>query len=150
MKTNEVDNGQDIIDSRDIIARIDELQSLLDEDFECPDCEQSEPISEWGEKETCPHCGEGQLIGLDDEKDELEILKDLASQCNYGDWDFGTTLIRDSYFEQYAQELAEDIGAIDRNANWPLNNIDWDTAADELKIDYTCVNFDGEDYWLRA
>ena len=31
MRTNEIDNNQDVIDSRDIIARIEELQAERDD-----------------------------------------------------------------------------------------------------------------------
>lgn len=62
----------------------------------------------------------------------------------------GESLIRDSYFEEYAEQLADDIGAIDRNAKWPVNCIDWEKAARELQYDYTEVDFDGEAYWIRA
>ena len=86
----------------------------------------------------------------DEDQDELEILEVLAEECNYGDWEYGATLIRDSYFKEYAQDLADDIGAIARNAVWPTTCIDWDQAADDLKQDYNCVDFDGVEYWLRA
>ena len=59
------------------------------------------------------------------------------------------TLIADDYFETYAQELAEDIGAIGRDASWPLSYIDWTAAADALKLDYFVVEFAGQDYWTR-
>lgn len=59
------------------------------------------------------------------------------------------TLVRDSYFETYAQELAEDIGAIDPNATWPLNRIDWAAAAEDLKVDYNEITVDGIDYYIR-
>lgn len=86
-----------------------------------------------------------------DEEDELKSLKALQEECEgYSDWIHGALLIRDSYFIQYAEQFAEDIGAIDRDANWPLNHIDWEEAASELKMDYTCVDFDGVDYWLRS
>lgn len=49
----------------------------------------------------------------------------------------------------HAQELADDIGAIDRNATWPCNCIDWDEAAEQLQQDYTEVDFDGVTYWVR-
>jgi hypothetical protein len=58
-------------------------------------------------------------------------------------------LIRDSYFEDYARQLAEDIGAIDSKASWPNNHIDWEDATDALKQDYTEVDFDGVSYWIR-
>jgi hypothetical protein len=45
--------------------------------------------------------------------------------------------------------MAEDIGAIDRDAGWPLGFIDWDAAAAALKMDYTEVSIRGYDYWIR-
>jgi hypothetical protein len=119
MKTNDIDNGQDIIDSRDIIARIEELDSLDERD--------------------------------EDEAKELTILRKVADQGEgYGDWEYGEGLIRESYFETYAQELAEDIGAIGKDMQWPLSHIDWEAAAEELKMDYTEIDFDGITYYMRA
>jgi hypothetical protein len=60
------------------------------------------------------------------------------------------TLIAGSYFKEYAQELAEDIGAINKSNEWPNYCIDWERAARELKIDYTSVDVNGETYWFRA
>ena len=65
-----------------------------------------------------------------------------------GDW-YPTGLIRDSYFEDYARELADDIGAIDRHAQWPTNHIDWKSAAEALQEDYTSAVLDGVTYWMR-
>lgn len=65
------------------------------------------------------------------------------------DWLYGAQLIRDSYFTEYAQELADDIGAINSDAGWPNSCIDWDQAARELKQDYTSIAFDGVTYWVR-
>lgn len=48
-----------------------------------------------------------------------------------------------------AQELAEDIGAIDSDAVWPNNCIDWERVARELQMDYTAVDFSGVTYWTR-
>ena len=122
----EISNHNDIIDSRDIIERIDELENMsLDEDGN----------------------------GLDeDETKELEILYALQKEGeDYSpDWKYGETLIRDTYFKDYAMELAEDIGAINSDSNWPNNCIDWDQAARELQMDYTMIDFDGIDYWIRS
>ncbi len=67
----------------------------------------------------------------------------------YCEWKDGATLIRDSYFKEYAQELAEDTGAINKDARWPTNCIDWEEAASELKQDYTEVDFDGVPYQVQ-
>ena len=42
--------------------------------------------------------------------------------------------------EDFAQETAESLGAIDKNAAWPMNCIDWDHAAKELMYDYSESN----------
>lgn len=123
---NAIDNSLDVIDSRDVIARIEELESEL-----CPSDESD---------------------GTDNaEREELATLVALADEASgyAADWQYGETLIRDSYFEDYAQELAEDIGAIDSNATWPNNCIDWERATRELQMDYTAVDFDGVTYWIR-
>jgi hypothetical protein len=59
-------------------------------------------------------------------------------------------LIREDYFTEYAQELAEDIGAVPREIGWPLYHIDWEAAADALKRDYMTVEFLGQTYYVQA
>ncbi len=65
------------------------------------------------------------------------------------DWAYGAALIRGSYFEEYAEQMAEDIGAVNSDGGWPADCIDWERAARELQIDYTSVEFDGVTYWTR-
>lgn len=38
--------------------------------------------------------------------------------------------------EDYAQQFAEDIGAVDPDASWPNSYIDWERAARDLFLDY--------------
>jgi hypothetical protein len=118
-------NADDVIDSREVIKRIEELRDYIDN---YPDAEQ-----------------------IEDARAELAILDALEQEASgyAADWRYGETLIRDSYFEDYARELAEDIGAIKSDAQWPNNHIDWAAAADALKQDYTEVDYDGVSYWIR-
>lgn len=58
--------------------------------------------------------------------------------------------IADYDFKEYAQELAEDIGAINEVDNWPYTCIDWEHAARELSYDYSSVTIDGTDYLFRS
>lgn len=94
-------------------------------------------------------------LELDDINDEnmaeLSILRAFADEASgyAADWHYGERFIADSYFEDYARELADDIGAIDGNATWPLTYIDWPAAADALKQDYTSVDLDGRTFWTR-
>lgn len=138
-------NMDDVIDSRDVIERIEELQgerdAFVDEvgaDSERNDVQTADARLTWAEQNP-------------DEAAELAALEALAEEASAyaADWQHGETLIRDSYFKEYAQELAEDIGAINANASWPNNCIDWDQAARELQMDYTSVNFDNVIYWVR-
>lgn len=130
--TTEINNTDDIIDSRDVIARIEEL---------------TESIAAYENPEGDLEAHDAMIA----EKEELALLEALAKQGEgYGDWEYGETLVRESYFTEYAQELAEDIGAIKADATWPNNCIDWDQAARELKMDYTTITFDGVDYLMRS
>ena len=86
-----------------------------------------------------------------DEALEFAALVRLAAEGeDYAeDWAFGEALIRDSYFKEYAQELADDIGAVNSDAGWPADCIDWEKATRELQMDYSPVDFDGVAYWTR-
>ena len=42
--------------------------------------------------------------------------------------------------EDFAQEMADQLGAVDKNASWPMNCIDWEQAASELMYDYSEAN----------
>lgn len=124
----EITNYEDIIDSRDVIARIEYLtedKRAYEEDAE----------GEWTE----------------DEETELSALTALASEairCS-DDWEYGESLIRDSYFEEYAQLLAEDLGLGSPYDAWPMTCIDWERAALDLQSDYNAVQFGDVTYWIR-
>lgn len=66
----------------------------------------------------------------------------------YGDDE--PTLIAESHFTAYAQEMAEEMGAVKKDAPWPLMHIDWEAAADELLPDYNECRLDGHDYYIRS
>lgn len=158
-------NGDDVIDSRDIIARKEELEAARDahathqadmrEELDALEKEFEESDSIPRDKANRKALLGDSIVAWEDanseEAEELRILTELDSAASgYApDWIHGTTLIRDTYFEEYAQELAEDIGAIQEDLAWPACHIDWTAAADALKGDYTRVSFDGEDYWVR-
>jgi hypothetical protein len=145
MSTRNIDNNEDVLDSRDVIARIDELESELREQFEA-ELNTGSDFEKWLER-----VADQQDFSMVDEAVELQILRSLAEEgAGSPDWAHGETLIRDSYFVDYAEQLADDIDAIKREANWPLNCIDWEKAAEQLKADYFSVEFDGVTYWVRS
>ncbi len=199
-----ITNSEDVIDSRDVIARIEDLQeqrqpwaagwnmpgympdsepaafsgwesarSYLRDEIERAaeetyNEEEAAALRETAERVDALNDGDeygetagayhwwltnmGADAGLDaDEAEELATLEKLAEEASgyAADWEYGETLIRDSYFKEYAQQLAEDIEAVNRDAAWPNNCIDWEQAARELQMDYTAVDFDGVTYWIR-
>ncbi len=85
--------------------------------------------------------------GLLDE-DEIEELKILEESEN--DWPSDETMIREDKFEDYARDLAEDIGAMKDSDSWPYTCIDWEKAADELRVDYSEIEIDGYTYLYRS
>lgn len=84
----------------------------------------------------------------DDERERLDAIRELADE-GIPDWLYGATLIPESEFEGYARDFADDIGAVADNAGWPHSHIDWKAAADELRQDFTEVEFMGETYLVR-
>lgn len=149
-----------VIDTRDLMDRKEELEALrdaLDEaqtafdehKFEMP-AEDSEERDEWEEKlqELADALDDADGDFGKDEWKELEELEELEDEIS--DFLYGETMIPVEDFEDYARELAEDIGAIDRNASWPNTCIDWEKAAEELAMDYKEVSYQGVDYYVRA
>ena len=80
MAATHISNNDDVIDSRDVIERIEELQA------------------------------ESDLDEADrDELEALVNLAEEASGYA-PDWEYGEALIRGTYFTQYAEQLADDRG----------------------------------------
>lgn len=55
-------------------------------------------------------------------------------------------------FKNYAEELAIDTGAIDSEftSNWPGTHIDWESAATELRMDFSEIEVEGRKYLYRT
>ena len=143
----EITNSQDIIDSRNVIDRIDHLDSELRDAYEGSGGKRKKKKFEEWVNDTA----EDDRHTLQDAAKELKALKSLQDEAEgyCSDWKYGAALIRESYFEDYARELAEDIGAVPKDLSWPCCHIDWEAVTEALKQDYTTVDFDGVDYYVR-
>jgi hypothetical protein len=137
-----LDLTADMLDVRDIIARLEELREDRDD---------------FSGTETFIEGPEGWAGKYPEDADELAtleaILDDLKGNGGDEQWEgswYPVTLIRDSYFIEYAQELAEDIGCYTQKATaWPHSCIDWEKAARELQYDYSSVEINDITYWYR-
>ena len=76
----------------------------------------------------------------------LAVRKELVESS--GDAEYFSA-IANHHFRAYAEQLAEDIGALNRDVGWPQEYIDWDAATNALKQDYTSIDIAGTEYWYR-
>lgn len=131
----DISNGYNTIDSRDVIARLEELSDELDG---CAENKDGDFVDADGED-------------MSEEKEEHAALKKFAEEFeSYApDYHHGESAINEDHFTEYAQQLAEDIGAISNDTTWPYCHIDWEAAAEALKIDYTEIDFGGQAFWVR-
>lgn len=112
-----IDNREDLLDSRDIQERINDLEGF-------------ENREDWEQKEL----------------DNLLKIKDQIGDDE--SWSFGITFIRDAYFEEDSEEFAYDCLGIERDGTM-ANYIDWERFAEDRKIDFQAIDFDGETYWYN-
>ena len=162
--TTQIDNTQDTIDVRDVIARFEELETIREsyteaiDDLENVANDTGADADEQRKAFADLEGARADLVAWDTSESgqELQTLTALLADLRgnggdeewRGDW-YPVTLIRGSYFQTYAQELAEDCGMIDETAQWPMTCIDWPQAARELQYDYTSCEIDGVAYWYR-
>lgn len=113
-----------ILDLRDSITRYEELE---------------------GETETL----------TEDEREEMTALESLFADLRgyggdeqwRGDW-YPLTLIREDYFTEAMREMVEDLGDLP-NGTPPYIVVDWEAMADNLRADYSEVEYDGDTYLYR-
>jgi polyhydroxyalkanoate synthesis regulator phasin len=130
-----IDQYADVLDVRDIIARVEELES---------DIEDMTETEHTGHQPTADALTE-ELTALRDLLDEL--AGSGGDEQWRGDW-YPLTLIRDSYFVDYVQELLEDCGDIPKNLPHYIH-IDWERTARDIRVDYSGADFHGVTYWYR-
>lgn len=116
------EEGDAIIDSRQIIRRRDELESYAEDGILDPD-----------------------------ERAELEALRSLCEEGESyaSDWHHGALLILDddSVWTRYADGFARDTGIIpDGDAG---RYFDLDAFANDLRADFTSITFGSTDYLVR-
>lgn len=163
----------DYLDVRDIIARYEYLQdaiesaqnALKDVQEPCYDDSGNERI----ETATCDICraswNDAAISAItpapagrcpfESDHEEIADLRTLLDDLRgnggdeqwNGDW-YPVTLVRESEFEDYVQEMLEDCGDVSRDL--PIYvAIDWAKTAENVSVDYSEVVFDGVTYLYR-
>jgi hypothetical protein len=128
MTSHELDLNADIIDVRDIIARVEELETEMPEN--------DNDVRNWE--------------NLDEYTKLTEILDDLKGEGGdeqwRGDW-YPVTLICEDHFTEYAEQLVCECHDLSKLPNFV--HIDWEATAREVKVDYSEVSVDGFTYFYR-
>ena len=143
-------NGDDILDVRDIIERIEELDAIHDDmysaqtDENLPE-ERAHAVikfTDWCMEEG-GECSERAIL-----RSFMESIAGYGGDEQWeGSW-YPVTLIRDSYFPDYAEELIKDCGYISKDLpSWI--EIDWQSTAKNIQVDYDSAELVDVTYWYR-
>jgi len=132
--------GAEVMDTRDLITVADEIRTALD------DYAEGDELS----LEALPANENGSPDDTEQEARAILAAIDGIEDVGIPDWQYGEALIREDYMEDYARELAEDIGAVNADAAWPASHIDWKSATEALLQDYIEVDYRGTTYYARA
>jgi hypothetical protein len=131
MQTTELDLTADVIDVRDVIARFEELEAALENEYLNLD------------------------RSLDNIRDEHHLIFKLLDELKgyggdeqwRGDW-YPLQLIDDEFFIEYATDLVVDCGGVPRDMpNYIV--VDWAATARNIREDYSPIDVDGRVYWYR-
>ena len=139
----------DYSDMEELQAAMAELHSdesdpeYMFQDYECPELLKSY-IGESFIKNTIFEA----IEAIEASHLDFEVLEAFANVGSYSTDDISAFIeaCEEAYTgeygsdEEFAQEMAEEIGAIDEKAGWPNNCIDWERAARELMYDYSESN----------
>lgn len=139
--TTELDLTADIINVRDIMERVEELEGEMEsrDDAEAGVCIDAELV------------GERQKL--------LDILGELHACASRrfpplrwrGDWYPQQLIAVDNHpsaWTDYVREMLEDCGIIPKDLPaWV--HIDWERTAKDVQVDYTSVDINGRTYFYR-
>ncbi len=147
--------GADLLDSRDIAARLEALRAERDRlGVALTDAEDA-----YSEATRNGDAAETERAACDvanDDYDEFGAayeheIRDLEEMEGSGipDWHDGAALIHERHFTDYCRDLLEDIGDLPRDLPGYIV-IDWEATADNIRADYTEFTYAGHTYLVRA
>ncbi len=155
---SEIDWDSDVISSKDIIDRHEELTSEYEVLLE--DLDYAKKNLEIGLQQ-CLHErvdeAQAEVNNFIDFKlgELLTLEKVIAQGEDYGDWSYGESLINEKYFVDHISSIINDCYTFSSEMNegtWPYNHIslDYKAAAEEAKVDYVTIEVGDYTFYMRA
>ena len=143
------------IDTRDLIEERDNLKEQILDDFN--DRFNTE-LDDFDEIETYLNDEASENIDEDERddfksywEDEYQQIDDIDEVENAvgSEFTYGCTLIEEDDFGDYVRELLVDCGYISKDfPHWI--EIDWEATSENVKQDYSELEYKGETYYFRS
>ncbi len=165
--TKEIDFTDDILDARDLRARLAYLADMREDLSDAVDAAKEELAEAEhlydADAETAGDARDAAQAACDDAEKELSdfdggttaegaeyaILKATEDEIESAAGN-GESFIRDTHFTEYCRELCRDLGALPNDLPWYIDgNINWAGVAKDMSADYTDVELDGVTYHYR-
>lgn len=144
--------NRQVFDSRDLIQYRDEIANdivNLYNDY------MTDIDEDWDEISDIEDINFDEQEFVEANQDEIEEYVAIRNFCNEisdycSDFEWGASIIHEDYFEDYCRELVEDIGYLPKNLpEYIENNINWEGVADDLMVDYSEAEYNGDTYYFR-
>ena len=143
---SEVFDSRDLIEYRDIIA--EDVVNLYN-------TYMTEVDEDWEEVSDIEDVNFDEHKFVEDNQDEVDEYRTITEFCEEidsccPDFEYGVAIIHKNYFEDYCRDLVEDIGDLPGNLpDYIRNNINWEGIADDLMVDYSEAEYNGDTYYFR-
>ena len=144
-----VSSNDNYIDPADVEVEADQFDSdIYDKEEEIDDAktelEDEDAVDEQVALELKISELEDELAAI---KEEGESIMSLRDDCS--DYSRGSNLISEGIFTEYCEEFAYDCGDISRDSSMTMY-VDWDRYAEDCKMDYTTITFEGTDFYVQG
>ena len=135
--------SDDIFDSRDVEARIEELEQSFDAWMKSGDPNATEYNTDDYDS------SRDYWVQNTDEGEEFETLKEFKDAVYYSQWEDGMKFIAEHHFEDDCREYVLENGEIDRSSDL-VDYIDWKRLANNMRWEFKNVELEGETFLYRA
>lgn len=143
------------IDTRDLIEERDNLKEQILDDFNDrfnTELESFDEIGTYLNDEASEYIDEDERDDFksywEDEYQQIDDIDEVENAVG-SEFEYGCVLIEEDDFEDYVKDMLIDCGYIPKDfQNWI--EIDWSATAENVKHDYSELEYKGDTYYFRA